>query len=201
MMADGVGVERPARVLGSINPLAGGDEKTDLAARIPSCSAIAVSRSKSRLHPGVDVVARMREAVQSPCLVVAGGGDGTLNTVASVVVSSAAASACCRSGPRTTLRRIWASPGSGEAVGVIADGATARVDVGDVNGHVFSTTHRSGSIQASSGSRRAEADGHGKWTSFAIAAARADAAPAPTARTDGGRWTDLDVAHPIRDGR
>ena len=89
--------------------------------------------------PGRTVADQARAAVEGGCRVaVAAGGDGTVNAVATAVLGrdipprgapDGHAQPFCQ-GPRPPARLE-------EAVRVVSAGAVRRVDVGEVNGHVF----------------------------------------------------------------
>ena len=86
-----------------------------------------------------DVVSAGRRAVaENPEVVVAGGGDGTLNAIAQSVVGSSVTFGVL---PLGTLHHFAKDMGIPldlpSAVGVICDGNVKRVDVGRVNGRVF----------------------------------------------------------------
>jgi diacylglycerol kinase family enzyme len=71
-------------------------------------------------------------------VVVGGGGDGTINAVASVLVGTGVPFGVLPLGTLNHFAKDLGIPMTlGDAVGVIAAGRRARVDVGEVNGSIF----------------------------------------------------------------
>lgn len=71
-------------------------------------------------------------------LVVVGGGDGTVNAAARGIVETGRPMGILPMGTANDLARTLSIPlGLGDAARVIADGHTRRIDVGEVNGHLF----------------------------------------------------------------
>jgi len=88
---------------------------------------------------GAAMTAAARAAIESGMtIVVAGGGDGTINAVASVVVDSGAAFGVL---PLGTLNHFAKDAGIplalDEAIANVVDGRRKRVDVGEVNEQIF----------------------------------------------------------------
>ena len=88
---------------------------------------------------GADIVGHAKRAVEEGhAIVVAGGGDGTMNAVAGVVAGSRSALGVL---PLGTLNHFAKDLGVPlpleEAVATIVAGNEAHVDVGEVNGRVF----------------------------------------------------------------
>jgi diacylglycerol kinase family enzyme len=107
-------------------------------------------------------------------LVVAGGGDGTIGTVASVLADTPATLGVL---PLGTLNHFAKDVGIPldvtEAVGVIAAGHATRVDVAEVNGLVFINNSSLGLYPSLVYQREKRQDqGRSKWVAFAIAIAR-----------------------------
>ncbi|HYE39125.1 MAG TPA: diacylglycerol kinase family protein [Ramlibacter sp.] len=90
-------------------------------------------------HGGEDIVAAARSAVQQGArTIVAGGGDGTVNAVASVVVGTDVALGVLPLGTLNHFAKDLRIPLALEAaVDVIVRGRTRRVDVGEVNCRIF----------------------------------------------------------------
>jgi diacylglycerol kinase family enzyme len=107
-------------------------------------------------------------------VVVAGGGDGTIGTVASALVNTDAALGILPLGTLNHFAKDLGIPlGVPEAVRVIAAGGTARVDVGEVNGRVFINNSSLGLYPSLVYQReKRQARGRGKWIALALAAAR-----------------------------
>jgi diacylglycerol kinase (ATP) len=140
-----------ARVI--LNPVSGADSAPD--------HATAISRRLRERYDTVEVVltaapgdaARAgRVAVEDGCgLVVAGGGDGTLNEVINGVAAAGALN-------RTTLGIVPLGTGNDfaaalgippdveGALGVLTGGVTRAVDLGSVNGRLFVNTSGGGYI-------------------------------------------------------
>jgi diacylglycerol kinase family enzyme len=119
--------------------------------------------------PGQDIRRHAEEAVRSGCTtLVAGGGDGTVSTVASVVTGTDAVLGLL---PLGTLNHFAKDTGIplelDEAVGVIAAGHFSRVDVGEVNGRTFLNNSSLGLYPRIVGRRQAEQRlGRSKWWAF-----------------------------------
>lgn len=97
-----------------------------------------------RVGDGNELVRLARRAMaehrQQPCLraVVAGGGDGTLNAVASILAGSNVPMGVLPLGTFNHFARDLGIPDRLEAaVRVILAGRSRRVDVGEVNGRIF----------------------------------------------------------------
>jgi diacylglycerol kinase family enzyme len=108
----------------------------------------------------------MEDAVSDGCeLLVAGGGDGTINTAASVLAGRDTALGVL---PLGTLNHFAKDLGIPleleEAARVVLDGATCRVDVGEVNGRIFVNNSSLGVYPAIVRLReRYRAGGRSKW--------------------------------------
>ena len=91
------------------------------------------------LRPGEDLREVARRALgDRPPVMVAGGGDGTLNGVAEVLCGSETALGVLPTGTLNHFARDLRIPAAiDEAVRIIAAGRRSRIDVGDVNGRCF----------------------------------------------------------------
>ncbi len=80
-----------------------------------------------------------REAVAAGCAaLVAGGGDGTVNVVASALVGTSIPLGVLPLGTLNHFAKDLGVPADlGEAAAIVLAGHTEQVDVGDVNGHIF----------------------------------------------------------------
>jgi len=106
-------------------------------------------------------------------MVVVAGGDGSLSSAAGELAGAEAALGILPLGTFNHFAKDLGVPlGLDEAAGVIAAGATRRVDVGEANGQVFLNNASVGFyprvVRAREGLR--ERLGKGKWTAFAQAA-------------------------------
>ena len=90
-------------------------------------------------QPGEDLRAIARKLVEErPPVLVAAGGDGTVSSIADVVRGTDTALGVVPAGTLNHFARDLGLPLEfGEAARVIAQGRSARVDVGEVNGSVF----------------------------------------------------------------
>jgi len=101
--------------------------------------------------------------------VVAGGGDGTINAVASVVLDSPAMFGVLPMGTLNHFARDLGIPLLlDSAIDVIARGAVRRVDVGEVNGHIFLNNSSLGLYPDIVRDREKQQRrlGRGKWLAF-----------------------------------
>ncbi len=88
---------------------------------------------------GAGISTAMRRAVESGCeTLVAGGGDGTINTGASAVLERGIALGVLPLGTLNHFAKDLGIPlGLEEAARVVLEGVVCKVDVGEVNGRVF----------------------------------------------------------------
>jgi diacylglycerol kinase family enzyme len=158
-----------------LNPRAGGRDQTDVAPRIIELFAARGIQASIESWPGAgDVAAAVREAARGATTVVAGGGDGTVSTVASPLVGTDVRLGVL---PLGTLNHFAKDAGIPldleKAVAAIAQGRSMSVDVGEVNGRTFLNNCSVGLYPTIVRSREGlERQGHGKWWSFALAAFR-----------------------------
>jgi diacylglycerol kinase family enzyme len=128
-----------------------------------------------RIIEGAVVRTAASEAcVRGSTIVVAGGGDGTVSSVASALVESDAALGIL---PLGTLNHFAKDAGVplelNDAVRAIAGGRTVRVDVGDVNGRPFINNASVGMYASLIAERLAmQRLGRRKWLAHGLAAAR-----------------------------
>jgi diacylglycerol kinase family enzyme len=106
--------------------------------------------------------------------VVAGGGDGTVSTVASVLVGTDVRLGVLPLGTLNHFAKDAGIPQDLEkAVAAIAQGRSIAVDVGEVNGRTFLNNCSIGVYPTIVRSREGlERQGHGKWWSFVLSAFR-----------------------------
>jgi diacylglycerol kinase family enzyme len=105
-------------------------------------------------------------------IVVAGGGDGTINSVASAVVRSGKTLGVLPLGTLNHFARDMNIPlDFAEAVGTIINGQTVKVDVGEFNGRIFLNNSSLGLYPSMVRERqKQERLGSGKWPAFIWAA-------------------------------
>ncbi len=106
-------------------------------------------------------------------VVVAGGGDGTVNAVASVVLDSGAVFGVLPMGTLNHFARDLRIPSQLDAaIAILAAGQVARVDVGEVNGRIFLNNSSLGLYPdvVRDRQRQQRRLGRGKWTAFGWAA-------------------------------
>jgi diacylglycerol kinase family enzyme len=117
-------------------------------------------------HGGAEIKDAMLRAVQSGCeTLVAGGGDGTINTAAQVVVGTSVQLGVLPLGTLNHFAKDLGIPLELDAAAqVILDGVVCKVDAGEVNGHVFLNNSSLGVYPAIVRLReRYQASGLGKW--------------------------------------
>ena len=119
-----------------------------------------------------DVLTLARDAVNAGAeIVVAAGGDGTVNAVASAVAGTRAAMGLLPLGTLNHFAKDLGIPTErGEAIDVLAQGGTARVDVAEVNGRIFVNNSGVG-LYPTIVRLREQRQQHGwrKWPAFAVA--------------------------------
>ncbi len=133
----GTALKRSIVVL--LNAGSGTGNDAALAARIAGLFEHAGASADVRLARGGDLDALLREAIaRRPDVVVAGGGDGTVSTVAAALAGGEIALGVLPLGTLNHFAKDMQLPLELEpAVELIARGATRRVDVGEVNGRIF----------------------------------------------------------------
>jgi diacylglycerol kinase family enzyme len=123
---------------------------------------------------GEEMIAAARAAVQRGApLVVAGGGDGTINAVASVLVGTDTAFGVLPMGTLNHFAKDLKIPLEwDQAIANIAQGGRMRVDVGEVNGRIFLNNSSLGLYPDIVRDREKQQQrlGRGKWLAFTWAA-------------------------------
>lgn len=90
------------------------------------------------LRQTADLRNTILERVAAGCAVIAAGGDGTVSSVGAVVAGTGGVMGVLPSGTLNHFARDLGLPlDLDAAAAVVARGETVRVDVGEVNGHVF----------------------------------------------------------------
>jgi diacylglycerol kinase family enzyme len=115
---------------------------------------------------GGELRAAMQQAVDDGCTtLMAGGGDGTINTAASVIVGRPVQLGVLPLGTLNHFAKDLGIPLELDAAAdVVLNGRECRVDVGEVNGHIFLNNSSLGLYPAIVRLRdRHQAGGLGKW--------------------------------------
>jgi len=131
-------VKRSVVVL--LNAASGGGNDAALAARITALFEAAGASAEVRLvHGGSELADSLQAAIaRRPEAIVAGGGDGTVSSVAAALVGGPIALGVLPLGTLNHFAKDMQLPLELEpAVEQIAHGALRKVDVGEVNGRVF----------------------------------------------------------------
>ncbi|MBV9571228.1 MAG: sphingosine kinase [Alphaproteobacteria bacterium] len=121
---------------------------------------------------GGEIEAMAREAAQAGAkLVIAGGGDGTINAVANALAGTETALGVLPLGTLNHFAKDLGIPLDLEtAASTALRGTVRRVDVGEVNGRVFINNSSIGLYPQMVREREAlQEKGRGKWTAFAEA--------------------------------
>jgi diacylglycerol kinase family enzyme len=122
-----------------LNARSGGGNDAALAAHIAALFDAAGARADVRLVHGDELAAALRTAIERrPDAIVAGGGDGTVSSVAAALVGGPIALGVLPLGTLNHFAKDLGLPLELDAaVERIARGVVHRVDVGEVNGRVF----------------------------------------------------------------
>jgi YegS/Rv2252/BmrU family lipid kinase len=158
-----------------INERSGATADPDAGLRIQSRFAALGRRVHlERVRAPGDLAARARRAAARGDILVAAGGDGTVNAVANVAVEAQATLGVLPMGTLNHFAKDLGLPLDVEqAVDAIAAGRAVEIDVGDVNGRVFVNNSSVGLYPRMIWERDAEQRrGRGKWTAFSIAMLR-----------------------------
>jgi len=158
-----------------INEQSGTARNADAGAQVQSAFAkhgCAVRLERVR-DPG-DLPARARRAASNGDVLVAAGGDGTVNAVAGVAVETNCVMGILPMGTLNHFAKDLGLPLDLEhAVGTIVRGHERNVDIGEVNGRVFVNNSNVGLYPRMVWERDEEQRrGRNKWTAFAIAMLR-----------------------------
>jgi diacylglycerol kinase family enzyme len=123
-----------------------------------------------RAESGEDVVRLAREAAAGPSdIVVVGGGDGTVGSVASVLAGGEKAMGVLPLGTLNHFAKDLEIPlGAEEAARNVVEGRVVRVDVGEVNGKLFVNNSSLGLYPRIVRHREEQQErlGRGKWPAF-----------------------------------
>jgi diacylglycerol kinase family enzyme len=155
-----------------VNPNAGGSTTPGIEDDIAAAFAAAGQTPRIvAFAPGTDVVALAREAAETSEVVVAAGGDGTVNAVASVLVGTERTLGVLPVGTLNHFAKDMKLPQDlTEAAATIVAGRVTMVDVAEVNGRLFVNNSSIGVYPNAVEIReRLRESGHGKWPAMAIA--------------------------------
>ncbi|MBB5393343.1 MULTISPECIES: diacylglycerol kinase family protein [unclassified Herbaspirillum] len=165
-------------VVATINATAGGGHAQELAEHIAAEFARHGLRASVCLAAsGEEMLAAARQAVRDRIGIVAvGGGDGSVNAVASALMADAACGSALGVLPLGTLNHFAKDLGIplalDEAIAAIANGRRIRVDSGEVNGIPFINNSSLGLYPDIVREREKQQSrlGRGKWLAFSWAA-------------------------------
>lgn len=150
-----------------LNASSGHGEATKVAARLQEIFGAAGRETQITLAgSGGELRSAVREAVEAGCdTLVAGGGDGTINTAASAVVGREITLGVLPLGTLNHFAKDLGIPLDLEqAAKIILEGAWCRVDIGEVNGRFFLNNSSLGAYPAIVRLReRYRASFPGKW--------------------------------------
>ena len=159
-----------------LNPTAGGSKTSDLPRNLDALFAAAGAAAKVVvLESPASTAGAVRRVLDSGATVVAaGGGDGTVSTVAGALLDAGVPLGVLPLGTLNHFAKDLGLPVDLEqAVAVIANGRRVRVDVGEVNGRAFINNSSIGIYPDIVVEREAlRARGDRKWMAFAIATGR-----------------------------
>lgn len=159
---------RPAII---INASSGTDDKKQ--ARELLADTFASSNVEARIslaESGEEIIDLARRAVRDNCQpIIAGGGDGTINAVASVLIDTDRTLGVLPLGTLNHFAKDLNIPlDVAEAARVCLEGRVANVDVGEVNGRIFLNNSSLGLYPSIVRHREKQQQqlGRGKWPAF-----------------------------------
>ncbi len=157
-----------------LNTCSGDGAKEDVKLRLAQAfKANGLEARISLARTGAEVVDLAQRAARSDAqTVVAGGGDGTINSVASSIIGSEKALGVLPFGTMNHFAKDLHIPLDLEgAIQTIAAGQTAKVDIGEVNGHIFLNNSSLGLYPSIVREREKQQRlGSGKWPAYVWAA-------------------------------
>ena len=164
----------PVKIEVIINACSGDGNKEGIQQRLAEAfTAAGLEARISMARSGAEVISLAQRAARSEAdTIVAGGGDGTINSVASSIVGSNKALGVLPFGTMNHFAKDLHIPLDLEsAVRTIGAGRTARVDIGEVNGHIFLNNSSLGLYPSIVREReRQQHLGWGKWPAYVWAA-------------------------------
>lgn len=131
----------------------------ELAARVLPCASIKFAEC------GDDVTQHVSQALADGAnIIVAGGGDGTVNTVAGLLIDTPATLGVLPLGTLNHFAKDVGMPAAmEEALRVFTDGSVVDVDVGEVNGRIFLNNTGLGLYPDMVHFREQRGEGASKW--------------------------------------
>jgi diacylglycerol kinase family enzyme len=166
-----MGESRASRPAVIINASSGTDDKARAREILAETFASGnMEASISLAKSGDEIIELARRAVRDNCQpIIAGGGDGTINAVASVLVDTDRTLGVLPLGTLNHFAKDLKVPlGLAEAARVCMEGRVARVDVGEVNGRIFLNNSSLGLYPSIVRHREKQQQqlGRGKWPAF-----------------------------------
>ncbi len=158
-----------------VNAGSGNGNDQALVDRLSRLFQAAGLQAEIELAEGGDAIAAAIDTAiaRRPRLIVAGGGDGTVSTVAAALVDSGIVFGVLPLGTLNHFAKDLGVPLElDDAVALLAQGHVARVDVGEVNGRIFVNNSSLGLYPdiVRDRERQQKRLGRGKWPAFAWAA-------------------------------
>ena len=157
-----------------LNARSGTDDKKAVQRRLQELFvASGIEARISIARTGARVVDLAQQAARSNAdIIVAGGGDGTINSVASAVIESGKTMGVLPFGTMNHFAKDLHIPLDLEgAIETIVAGQTIKVDVGEVNGHIFVNNSSLGLYPSIVRERQKQQRlGWGKWPAYVWAA-------------------------------
>lgn len=164
----------PGTITVLVNPTAGGKTSDPSEELVAAFAALGATPRIVTLKPDDDVERLAREAATTSAVVVAAGGDGTVNTVAGALMGTNATLGVLPAGTLNHFAQDLKLPTvMADAVATVVAGRTAQVDAAEVNGHVFVNNSSIGVYPNAVAMReKLREAGYRKWTAMAVAAWR-----------------------------
>jgi YegS/Rv2252/BmrU family lipid kinase len=157
-----------------INAGSGADDKKDVPRLLGEMFAANDAEVRiSVAHSGAEVVHLAKRAAQTDAeVIVAGGGDGTINSVAAAVIDAQKTLGILPFGTMNHLAKDLQLPLDIEgAVKTILEGEVTSIDTGEINGHIFLNNSSLGLYPSIVRERQKQQQlGWGKWPAFVWAA-------------------------------
>lgn len=156
-----------SRIVVVLNDSSGKGDCDEAAKRLSEIFAAAGREAQVVVaHGGNKLRAAMKQAVEGGCeILVAGGGDGTINTAAQAIIGHDVRLGVLPLGTLNHFAKDLGIPLElDDAAAIVLNGVHCRVDVGEVNGRIFLNNSSLGVYPAVVRLReRYQASGLGKW--------------------------------------